>query len=91
MSYYWFYKDELLQKAKDKYHNAGGKEEAAKYYIANKDDLKEKARNKYRNLSKEKKEAKRERQRDRYHMNTDLDEKVKQYQRNYYDSKKIRK
>ena len=25
MSYYWFKRQELLQKAKDKYHNYGGK------------------------------------------------------------------
>ena len=60
MSYYWFNRQELLQNTKVKYHNDGGKEEAAEYYIANKDVLKEKARNKYRNLSEEKKEAKRE-------------------------------
>ena len=27
-------------------------------------------------------------QRERYHMNTNLNEKLKQYQRNYYASKK---
>ena len=36
MSYYWFYKEKFLRKAKNKYHNGGGKKEAAKYYIANK-------------------------------------------------------
>ena len=36
MSYYWFNRQELLQKAKEKYSN-GGKEKAAKYYQANKD------------------------------------------------------
>ena len=35
MSYYWFNKQELLQKAKEKYGN-GGKEKAAKYYQAKK-------------------------------------------------------
>ena len=30
-------------------------------------------------------EAKRRRQRERYHMNTDLNEKLKQYQKDYYD------
>ena len=29
MSYYWFNRKELLQKLKDRYHNGGGKEEAA--------------------------------------------------------------
>ena len=56
----------MLQKAEEKYHNCGGKEKSAKYYIANKDVLKEKARNKYKNLSKEKREAKRQYSRDRY-------------------------
>ena len=29
MSYYWFNAQELLEKAKDRYHNCGGKEKAA--------------------------------------------------------------
>ena len=33
MSYYWFNRYKLLQKAKDKYHNCGGK--AAEYYLEN--------------------------------------------------------
>ena len=36
MSYYWFNRKELLQKAKDKYHDCGGEEKVAEYYIANK-------------------------------------------------------
>ena len=66
MSYYWFNRQELLQKAKGKYHNCGGKEKAAEYYIKNKDVTKEKASNKYRNLSQEQKEGKRKYQQDRY-------------------------
>ena len=46
MSYYFFNRQELMQKAKDRYHNCGGKEKAADYYIANKEVL----QNKYRNL-----------------------------------------
>ena len=53
MSYYWLNRPELLQKAKNKYHNCGGKEKAAKYYLENRDIFKEKANNKYKNLSKE--------------------------------------
>ena len=49
MSHYWFNRQELLEKAKDRYHNSSGKEKAAEYYIANKDVLKEKAKNKYKN------------------------------------------
>ena len=66
MSYYWFNRQELLLKAKGKYHNCGGKEKAAEYYIKNKDVTKEKASNKYRNLSQEQKEGKRKYQQDRY-------------------------
>ena len=53
--------------------------------------LREDARNKYRNLSEKEKNKKMRYQRERYHMNTDLNEKLKQYQRNYYASKKKRK
>ena len=40
MSYYWFNREELLKKAKAKYHNKGGKEKAAKYYEDNKEAIK---------------------------------------------------
>ena len=42
MSYYWFNRQELLNKAKEKYDSGGGKEKAAKYYQDNKDVIKEK-------------------------------------------------
>ena len=58
MSYYWFNRQELFQKAEEKYHNCVGKEKAAEYYIKNKDVVKENANNMYNNLSKEQKEAK---------------------------------
>ena len=57
MSYYWFNRQELLQKVKNRYSNCGGKEEAAEYYISNKDVLKENANNKYRNSTDKEKEA----------------------------------
>ena len=66
MSYYWFNREEVLQKIEEKYHNCGGKEKAAEYYRTNKDVLKEKAKNKYRNLSKEEKKRKMQFNRDRY-------------------------
>ena len=44
MSYYWFSREEVLQKAEEKYHDCGGKEKAGEYYIANKDVLEEKAK-----------------------------------------------
>ena len=65
MSYYWFNKKELLQKAKEKYGN-GGKEKAAEYYQANKDVIKQKAKERYKNLSEEEKEAKRQYSRNKY-------------------------
>ena len=37
MSYYWFNKEEVLQKAKQRYNNCGVKEKADEYYRANKD------------------------------------------------------
>ena len=33
MSYYWFNRKELLQKAKHGYRNGGGKEKAAENYL----------------------------------------------------------
>ena len=61
MSYYWFKREELLEKEKIKYHNKGSKEKAAKYYEDNKKVIKEKARNR-----KEEKESKRQYSRNRY-------------------------
>ena len=55
-----------MQKTNDKYHNCGGKEKAAEYYLANKYAIKEKANNKYNNLSEEEKETKRKYGQDRY-------------------------
>ena len=54
MSYYWFNKQELLQKPKGKCVNVG-KEKAAEHYQTNKDVLKEKARDKYKSLSEKEK------------------------------------
>ena len=33
VSYYWFNRQELLENAKDKYHNHGGKEKTTEYYL----------------------------------------------------------
>ena len=91
MSYYWFNRGKLLKNAWNKYHNKGGKQRAAKYYATNQEVLREDARNKFRNLSEKEKNEKRKSQRERCHINTDLNERLKQYQRNYYASKKIKK
>ena len=90
MNYYQLNKDWLLQKAKDKYHNNGGKEKAAKYYEDSKEVLKEKARNKYRNLSEEEKEVKRAEGRDRYrNMTEDEKNRLKEYQKKYQAARKV--
>ena len=44
MSYYWINRQELLQKAKGKYHDCGGKEKATERYLENREVLKEKAK-----------------------------------------------
>ena len=54
MSYDKFNRQEILQKAKERY----SKEKAAEYYLQNKEIIKEKARNHYRNLSQEKNKIK---------------------------------
>ena len=50
MSYYWFNRQEMLEKAKDRYF----KEKAVEYYLKNKEAIKEKSKNQY-NLVKRKK------------------------------------
>ena len=52
MSYYWFNRQDILQKAKERY----SKEKAAKYYAQNKETIKEKSRERYKNLSQEEKD-----------------------------------
>ena len=51
MNYYWFNRQEILQKAKEKY----SKEKVAEYYKQSKEAIKEKSRERYKNLSQEKK------------------------------------
>ena len=57
MSYYWFNRQEILQKAKERY----SKEKAAEYYAQNKESIKEKIkkyqRKKYQELIQYKKGA----------------------------------
>ena len=78
MNYYFFNKQQLFQKAKDRFHSCDGKKKAAEYDIANKEVLKEKAKIKYRNLSE--KEAKREYGRNRYKNMTEMEKnKLKEY------------
>ena len=51
MNYYWCNRQEILQKAKEKY----SKEKAAEYYKQNKEAIKEKSGERYKNLSQEEK------------------------------------
>ena len=51
MGYYWFNRQEILHKAKERY----SKEKAAKYYAQNKEATKEKLWECYKNLSQEEK------------------------------------
>ena len=52
MSYYWFNKQEILQKAKERYST----EKAAEYYLKNKEAIKERSRERCKNLSQEEKD-----------------------------------
>ena len=62
MSYYWFNRIEIFQKAKERY----SKEKAAEYYLKNKEAMKEESRERYKNLSKEEKGKIEEYQRKRF-------------------------
>ena len=52
MNYYWFNRQEILQKAKENY----SKEKAAEHYKQNKEAIKEKSRECYKNLSQKENE-----------------------------------
>ena len=62
MNYYWFNRQEILQKAKERY----SKEKSAKYYLQNKETIKEKAKERYKTLSDEEKNKIEKYQRKRY-------------------------
>ena len=52
MTYYWFNRQEILQKAKSQYSNKN----AAEYYRQNKETIKEKSKECYKNLSQKEKD-----------------------------------
>ena len=52
MHYYWFNRQEILQKAKGNYY----KEKVPEYYKQNKEAIKENSRERYKNLSQEQKD-----------------------------------
>ena len=62
MSYYWFNRQEILQKPKERY----SKDKAADYYAQNKEAKKEKSREHYKNFSQEEKNKITEYQRKKY-------------------------
>ena len=51
MNNYWFNRQEILQRVKERY----SKEKAAEYYAQNKEAIREKSRERYKNLSQKKK------------------------------------
>ena len=63
MNYYWFNRQEILQKVKETY----SKEKTAEYYAQNKEAIKEKSRERYKNLSQKKDKIK-EYQRKKYQI-----------------------
>ena len=63
MSYYWFNRQEILQKPKERY----SKEKAKECYAKNKEAIKEKSIQRYKNLSREEKDKIKEYQRKKYH------------------------
>ena len=60
--YYQLNRQEILQKAKERY----SKEKAREYYLQHKEVIKEKAKNRYKNLSQEEKIKIKEYQKKRY-------------------------
>ena len=62
MNYYLFNRQEILQKAKEKY----SKEKAAEYYKQNKEAITETSKERYKNLSQEEKNKIKEYQK-KYH------------------------
>ena len=62
MSYYWFNRKKIFQKAKERC----SKEKAAQYYSQNKEAIKEKSKNRYKNLPEEEKDKIKESQRQRH-------------------------
>ena len=59
---YWFNRQEILQKEKERY----SKEKVAEYYLKSKEAIKEKSRERYKNLSQEEKDKIKEYQRKKY-------------------------
>ena len=65
--YYCINRKELLKKARDKYHNKGGKEKAAEYYQKNKEIIKKREKDKYKGMSIEERKKIKKRSLERYY------------------------
>ena len=62
MNYYWFNRQEILEKAKEKF----SKGKAVEYYKQNEKAIKEKSRERYKSVSQEEKDKIKEYQRKKY-------------------------
>ena len=62
MNYYWFNRQEILEKTKEKL----SKGKAAEYYKQNEEAIKEKSRERYKSVSQEEKDKIKEYQRKKY-------------------------
>ena len=80
MSYQWFNRQEILQKAKERY----SKGKAAEYYKQNKEVIKEKSKNRYKNLSEEEKNKIKEYQKKRYQELIQYKKEALKKQFNYF-------
>ena len=58
MSYYWFNRKELLEKAHRKYHKEGDKEQATRYYKENKEAITKKSKRKVQKIEQRRKRQK---------------------------------
>ena len=63
---------------------------AKEYYKNNKDLLREQAKNKYRSLSKDEKDIKKQYQKARYNMRDEEKQRLKDYQKNYREARKLK-
>ena len=87
MSYYQFNRQELLQKAKDRYHNVETKRELVNIILKIRKFYKKMQKINTETCQKKKKEAKREYGRNRYiNMTEDKKNKLKENQKNYQSS-----
>ena len=78
-----------MKKSWDRYHNFGGKEEAAEYYKKSTDLSRSEANIKYKNMPKKEKNKKESIKEIRYY-DPKYNDHLKEYQKNYDRMKKIK-